>query len=208
MHHSGLTGVVSGVRRMAVAKLKSPKNPDTQARILDAAIACVKKWGIEKVTLNDIAQEAGLTRPTVYSYYASRDEVVRYALLQSAYAFAEDAVRYVGKFENPRERMVEITLFALKRLPKEPVLALIQESGLASIMNTYALNSPEGNEIVRALFRVIIKDMQVSDETLDEMSEVAMRFMISLLTLEGPRKRNDKEMRAFLERRMLPALGM
>lgn len=193
---------------MAVAKLKAPRNPDTQARILDAAIACVKKWGIEKVTLNDIAQEAGLTRPTVYSYYASRDEVVRHALLQSAYAFAEDAVRHIGKFDSPRDRLIEITLYALKRLPKEPVLALIQESGLASIMNTYALNSPEGNEIVRALFRVILKDMPVEDEELDEMVEVAMRFMISLLTLEGPRKRNDKETRAFLERRMLPALGI
>lgn len=193
---------------MAVAKLNRPKNPDTQARILDAAIACVKKWGIEKVTLNDIAQEAGLTRPTVYSYYPSRDDVVRHALLQSAYAFAEDAVRHIGKFDTARERLLEITLYGLKRLPKEPVLALIQESGLAGIMNTYALKTPEGNEIVRALFRVILKDMTFDNDELDEIVEVAMRFMISLLTLEGPKKRSDKEMRAFLERRMLPALGM
>lgn len=193
---------------MAVAKLNRPKNPDTQARILDAAIVCVKKWGIEKVTLNDIAQEAGLTRPTVYSYYASRDDVVRHALLQNAYGFSEDAIRHIGKFETARERLLEITLYALKRLPKEPVLALIKESGLAGIMNNYALRSPEGNEIVRALFRVILKDLVIADDDLDEMAEVAMRFMISLLTLEGPRKRNDKEMRAFLERRMLPALGI
>ena len=193
---------------MAVAKLNRPKNPDTQARILDAAIACVKKWGIEKVTLNDIAQEAGLTRPTVYSCCPSRDDVVRHALLQSAYAFAEDAVRHIGKFDTARERLLEITLYGLKRLPKEPVLALIQESGLAGIMNTYALKTPEGNEIVRALFRVILKDMTFDNDELDEIVEVAMRFMISLLTLEGPKKRSDKEMRAFLERRMLPALGM
>lgn len=193
---------------MAVAKINRPKNPDTQARILEAAIACVKKWGIEKVTLNDIAQEAGLTRPTVYSYYPSRDDVVRHALLQSAYAFSEDALRYIGKFDTARDRLLEITLYGLKRLPKEPVLALIQESGLAGIMNTYALKTPEGNEIVRALFRVILKDMPLENDELDEIVEVAMRFMISLLTLEGPRKRSEKEMRAFLERRMLPALGL
>ena len=62
---------------MAVARISRPKNPDTQARILDAAIACVKRWGVDKVTLNDIAQEAGLTRPTVYSYYPGRDEVIK-----------------------------------------------------------------------------------------------------------------------------------
>ena len=51
-------------------------NPDTQQRIVDAAVRCVKKWGIAKVTLNDIAKEAGVTRPTVYSYFSNRDEVV------------------------------------------------------------------------------------------------------------------------------------
>lgn len=193
---------------MAVAKISRPKNPDTQKRILDAAIACVKRWGIEKVTLNDIAQEAGLTRPTVYSYYPSRDDVVRHALLQSAYAFSEEAVRHIGKFSTAQERTLEIVLFALKRLPKEPVLALMQESGLASIMNTYALNSPEGNEIVRALFRIILNDTKIENNELDEVVEVALRFMISLLTQEGPKKRSEKEMRGFLERRLLPALGL
>jgi AcrR family transcriptional regulator len=193
---------------MAVARIPRPKNPDTQARILEAAIACVKRWGVDKVTLNDIAQEAGLTRPTVYSYYPGRDEVIKAALLQSAYAFAEDALKHIRKFSEPRERVLEITLFALRRLPSEPVLALMQDSNLAGIMNTYALSSPEGNEIVKALFRAILSDRVLPDDELDEMVEVGLRFMISLLTQPGTRKRTEKEMRGFLERRFLPALGL
>jgi AcrR family transcriptional regulator len=193
---------------MAVARISRPKNPDTQARILDAAIACVKRWGVDKVTLNDIAQEAGLTRPTVYSYYPGRDEVIKAALLQSAYSFADDALKHIRKFSEPRERVLEITLFALRRLPNEPVLALMQDSNLAGIMNTYALSSPEGNEIVKALFRAILSDRVLEDEELDEIVEVGLRFMISLLTQPGTKKRSEKEMRGFLERRFLPALGL
>ena len=191
---------------MAVAKIK--QNPDTQARILEAALACVKRWGIEKVTLNDIAQEAGVTRPTVYSYFGSRDEVVRYALMQSGIAFAEELLTQVERFSTPAERVIEATLFALKRLPKEPALALLTESSLVSFFNTYALTSPESHEIRRELFRKILGNTDMPMEELDEVTEVATRFLLSLLTMQGNKKRNEKELRGFLERRMLPALGM
>ena len=193
---------------MANIKANKTPNPDTQARILDAAITCVKRWGIEKVTLNDIAQEAGVTRPTVYSYFGSRDEVVQFALLQSAYSFSAELLKHVSKFETAQERAIEAVMYALKKLPKEPALELLQESGLAKIMNNHALQVPEGNEIRRSLIRFVLADIHLTDDDLEEVTEVATRFMLSLLTLEGPKKRNDKEMRAFLERRLLPALGL
>ena len=45
-------------------------------------------------------------------------------------------------------------------------------------------------------------------EELDEVTEVATRFLLSLLTMQGNKKRNEKELRGFLERRLLPALGL
>jgi len=193
---------------MATKQVTKVHSPDTHARILDAAIACVKRWGIEKVTLNDIAQEAGVTRPTVYSYFGSRDEVVQVALLQSAYTFSAELLKHISKFETAQEKIIEAVLYSLKKLPKEPALALLKESSLAQIMNNYALRMPEGNEIRRSLFKFILSDRDIGDEELEEIIEVVTRFMLSLLTLEGPKKRSDKEMRAFLERRLIPALGI
>jgi len=191
---------------MAIAKIK--QNPDTQARILDAAIECVKRWGIEKVTLNDIAQEAGVTRPTVYSYFGSRDEVVRYALMQSGVAFAQELMKHVNKFQSPQDRIIESTLYALKRLPKEPVLVLLQEDRLAKFLNDYALTVPESYEIRHALFKEILNMPGIPEDELDEITEVATRFLLSLLTLQGSKKRTEKELRGFLERRLIPALGL
>lgn len=196
-----------GPEKTNVEKI-AKQNPDTQRRILDAALSCVKRWGIEKVTLNDIAQEAGVTRPTVYSYFGSRDEVVRYALMESGLTFSTELLKHVSKFTNPAERIIEAMLYSLKRLPKEPVLALLQENSLVGFLNNYALTVPESNDIRTMLFASILADANLPPEEMDEITEVATRFLLSLLTMQGGKKRSEKELRGFLERRLLPALGM
>lgn len=40
--------------------------PTLEARILDATLACVARWGVAKTTLDDVAREAGCSRATVY----------------------------------------------------------------------------------------------------------------------------------------------
>ena len=50
---------------------------DTRTRILEAAVACIERWGLAKTSLEDVATEAGLSRATVYRYFAGgRDELV------------------------------------------------------------------------------------------------------------------------------------
>lgn len=189
-------------------KVVKAANPDTQARIVEAAVRCVKRWGIEKVTLNDIAKEAGVTRPTVYSYFSNRDEVVQFALLQSAYVFAQKLLRHIQDYETAEVRTIEAVMFSLKRLPSEPYLELMSDSGLAKIMNEHALRTHEGKEIRRSIFRLIFTGLETSDEELDEIVEVTTRFVLSLLSVKSDKKRSDKELRAFLCRRLLPALGL
>ena len=181
---------------------------DTQQKIVEAALACVKRWGVEKVTLNDIAKEARVTRPTVYSYFKTRDDVIRYALLQSAYGFSQKLFKVIDSEETPRDRLLESFLYALKHLPNEPYLEMVTDAGLSAILNAHALNAPDGLEITRGLFRLIFKEEEPSDAELDEIIEVTMRMILSLLTVDSPVKRNDNEMRSFLERRLLPSLGL
>src|SRR5690606_4183365 len=152
--------------------------------------------------------EAGVTRPTVYSYFGSRDEVVRYALMQSGMAFSTELLKQVNRFDSAAERMIEAMLYALKRLPKEPALALLQESSLVGFLNSYALTVPDSHEIRRMLFASILADQDLPADELDEITEVATRFLRALLTMQSGKKRADKELRGFLERRLLPALGL
>lgn len=180
----------------------------TQKKIIDAAIICVKQWGVAKVNLNDIAKEAGVTRPTVYSYFRNRDEIIQQALLQSAYLFGAKTIKHLQKFETARERTIEAIIYSLKKLPKEPSLALLKNTGMSDIINNKGLSTPEGQQILRGLFQIILIGKSLTDDELDEIAEVVARFMLSLLTIKGPKKRNDKELRGFIERRLIPSLGL
>ena len=192
--------------------LSSPPNQKTinatQQKIITAAITCVERWGVEKVNLNDIAKEAGVTRPTVYSYFSNRDEVIQQALLQSAYLFGTKAIKHIQKFDTAHERTVEAILYTLKKLPKEPSLALLQNTDMSNIISKNGLSTPEGQQILRVIFRVILNNKTFDDVELDEISEVTVRFTLSLLTIKSPKKRTNKELRSFIERRLLPSLGL
>ena len=182
--------------------------PSTQEQILEAAITCVKRWGIERVTLNDIAYEAKVARSTVYSYYSSRDEVIRFALLQSAYSFGEKLFTHIVQFETAAERTLEAVLFSMKILPDEPSLALIADPALSQMVREHTLTTPKGLEIGTELFKAILQDDTYSDEELKEVAECAIRFMLSLITMETLGERCDDELRGFVARRLLPAIGL
>ncbi|HUR77169.1 MAG TPA: TetR/AcrR family transcriptional regulator [Acidimicrobiales bacterium] len=55
---------------MAVVDLRGQSNraaeDDQQARVVEAALRCIARWGQAKTSLDDVAREAGLSRATVY----------------------------------------------------------------------------------------------------------------------------------------------
>jgi AcrR family transcriptional regulator len=53
-----------------------------EARILDAAAALVQRWGYRKTTIEDIAQEAGVGKGTIYLHWKTREDLFIALLLR------------------------------------------------------------------------------------------------------------------------------
>lgn len=193
---------------MTVNLPNTPEYNETQQKIIDAAIRCVKQWGIEKTNLNDIAKEAGVTRPTVYNYFPNRHDVIRTALLQSGYHFAKRLISHINRFQTTEDRLIESLIFSLEELPKEPYLTLITQTDMSSHINADALNDAEGQAICLALFSEIFRYRMPPMDELIEITEFITRLMLSLLMIKGPLKRNADEQRQFLKRRLLPSVAM
>ncbi|HEY9036773.1 MAG TPA: TetR/AcrR family transcriptional regulator [Pseudomonadales bacterium] len=183
-------------------------NPDTRQRILDAAIRCVQGFGIEKTSMNDIAREAGVTRPTVYHYFGNRDEVVQAALLQSGYGFAERVKKHIQRYPTAEERLVEALMYAYRKLPAEPYLELVTKGNISQMVNETALTSAEGQAICLDIFAAIFEGRDDLAADMAEIIEFSTRLLLSFLIIEGPVKRSDRQLRDLLRRRLLPALGM
>ena len=48
----------------------------TPARILDATFRALQDFGLSRLTVEDVAQRAGLSRQTVYRYFPSKDHLM------------------------------------------------------------------------------------------------------------------------------------
>ena len=51
-----------------------------ETRVLDAAKACIERWGVAKVSIDDIASEAGVSRATLYRLFPGGKDVLFDAL--------------------------------------------------------------------------------------------------------------------------------
>ena len=80
--------------------LREPTNDelpldDLAARILDATMTCLTRFGVAKTTIDDVAREAGCSRATVYRYFANRNALV-VAAVDREMAFLAGAITDAG----------------------------------------------------------------------------------------------------------------
>ena len=180
--------------------------PEIRNKIMEGALTCVKRWGINKTSLNDIAREAGCARQTVYNYYGSRDGVVLAALLESSRQFAERLLVHTQQFHGAPDRLTEALLFCLQALPGEPYLQLLADPELSPLFNQEMFSSELCSGVITHVARDILSDTPELLEDAQEIGEIMTRILMSLLLIQGPLQRGPEELRALIKKRFLPGL--
>lgn len=69
---------------------------DTRHRIQEAARELFARQGVQRTSLQDIADELGITKPALYYHFSSRDELVRSILVP----LIEEGEKYVAERES------------------------------------------------------------------------------------------------------------
>ncbi len=100
------------------AGLRERKRTETHARIQAEAIRLFLEQGFEAVTLDQIADAAGVSRRSLFHYFASKEEIV----LSTKAAFPAVVVAAVmtRPAEEPLLAMVENAFTDLARAPRDP----------------------------------------------------------------------------------------
>ena len=55
-----------------------------QVEIIEAAVATFSRYGVKRTTMGDIAEQAGVSRQTLYAFYPNKDEVLSAAIFCTA----------------------------------------------------------------------------------------------------------------------------
>jgi AcrR family transcriptional regulator len=98
--------------------------PDLGDRILDAAASCVLAYGVDRVTLAEIARRAGVSRPTIYRRWPDTRALLA-ALLTSRIV---GVLRDVPTRGSGREALVERIVGVAERLRHDDVVMSVLHS--------------------------------------------------------------------------------
>jgi AcrR family transcriptional regulator len=84
---------------------RESRRRSARATIVDAAWAAVREEGLAALSLRDLARRAGITTPTVYAYFASKNDIYDAMFHQAAEDFAAHMTAGHDA-EGPREVLV------------------------------------------------------------------------------------------------------
>ena len=84
---------------------------DARERILAAAERCIDRHGIRKTTMDDIACEIGLSRPSVYRHFADRDDLLIVLISRHGRALVERAGKSIPHQGSLADQIVESLLY-------------------------------------------------------------------------------------------------
>src|SRR6185437_8552731 len=97
---------VTVLQMMSISNAERPQS--VEERILDGAAGCVIAYGVDRVTLTEIARRAGVSRPTVYRRFPDTRSILA-ALLTMRITHALDDVPSRGVGREPLvERIVAV----------------------------------------------------------------------------------------------------
>jgi AcrR family transcriptional regulator len=188
----------------------SPPADDAEARkrIIDTTLRIVDRRGADQTTLSDVADALGVTRRTIYRYFAGTEELFT-AVAEVALGSFIAQVEAITADMDVTAQLVEVVASIIERLPHEPQLALLLANDRSNFFSRTMLAPAE---IARC--RTILQHTHIDwgalgydDKTLDELVEFLLRNIQSMVIAPPDPPRSGTELRAYLRRWIGPALA-
>jgi AcrR family transcriptional regulator len=108
---------------------------DARQRLLDAAERCVERHGIRKTTMEDIAREAGISRPSVYRYFSDREELLLAVMSQHSRALVKKTHRFIARQPTFADAVIEGLLYLADHGRRDVITRHLVDSGDSAFSN-------------------------------------------------------------------------
>ncbi|MEH6581332.1 MAG: TetR/AcrR family transcriptional regulator [Halioglobus sp.] len=188
----------------------NPPRDASEARQRLAAIAvdCFSEKGLRKAFMSEVARKAGISRPTLYSYYPSKESLMFGAMGLEVEGWMRRLRRRVLRFDTPQERLVEGVLYAIGELPKTQILKFIADPEYIPFV---AQDDPSMRRTLEANAQALEPFMELAPELRErqyEVAEMVQRTITSFLQYQIGEPRTVGQLREFFHRTLVPAVGL
>jgi len=156
---------------------------DTGDRILAAAASCVVDFGVDRVTLAEIARRAGVSRPTVYRRWSDTPSVVAALLTRHV----TDVMRDAPLLGDDRESLVRQIVTVADLLRQDQLVMSVLHSELAATYITERLGTSQHMLIEALAARLRVAQRHGSVRSGDPVQMAAMVLLIAQSTIQSAR---------------------
>lgn len=89
-----------------------------RTKIIHTATDLFLKLGVRSITMNDIANELGISKKTIYEHFDNKTELIKECTFSFAESITEDINEICALNKNPIEEMFEIKKLVLSKLKR------------------------------------------------------------------------------------------
>jgi AcrR family transcriptional regulator len=152
----------------------------TRARLLAATEACLRRNGIRRTTMTQIADEAGVSRAGLYKHFPDKPSIIVTALVEADERFWADAAARVSAARGfAIDHQPAALALRLKAEEPEAYAATVGQGlpalvpGMAGFWRPYLQAARDAGDVR-------------TDLDIDAAAEWIMRVVLSLVTIPGP----------------------
>ena len=168
---------------------------DPRERILEAAYACIARYGIGKTTVEDAAREAKVSRATVYRYFpGGKDQLVNEVIRWEVDRFFYRLADAVSPFETFAEMLEEGLLFAHRAIEEHDVLQKVLETEPDRFLPQLSIESQRVVDTIAVFIQARLRPEELR-EGLDPAaaSRYIARMILSYINAQGEWDLTDRE---------------
>jgi AcrR family transcriptional regulator len=154
---------------------------DAGERILAAAASCVVDFGVDRVTLAEIARRAGVSRPTVYRRWPDTQSIVAALLTRHV----TEAMRDAPLLGDDRESLVRQIVTVADLLRRDRLVMSVLHSELAPIYITERLGTSQHMLIDALAARLRLAQRHGSVRAGDPVQMATMVLLIAQSTIQS-----------------------
>lgn len=195
-----------GEGESGIIDLSDDADGGARARILDAAVVTAGRTGLDRLTVEEVARQAGLARATVYRHFpGGREEVVSEAVAHEVSRYFTTLAVHLDTIEDLPARLEEGIVRGRSLLAEHEVFQKVVDTEPERLLPHLSQSAPLVLDAVRTYIRPLLDEVDlVEGVDPDEAAEWLARNVLSFLMAAGQWDLDDRsEVRRLVREQIL-----
>jgi AcrR family transcriptional regulator len=179
-----------------------------RGRIHDVALACFERQGIPATSMDDVAKELGVSRPMLYYYFSTKEELLQEVVARQAGAILEDLPHRLTA--TGLQRVAEAAYLGLLASLENKYVRMMVD-GAAAALTGNSMDAPKVLELQRSFWLPLLRHARDNhglrtDRPLEDVMEWIIFLQFSMAASGAAFGMSQDRMRERIDAYLVPAL--